>query len=365
MGYDPARVKTNRRILNISAVVCNYNGEEYLVDCLRSVVDQEGIDEVIVVDDASTDRSVALAREAFPNVTFIEFDRNGGPCVARNAGMRAARNRWVLAVDNDAVLTEGVVPKLKAALEDRADASIAQVRSVIHDEPDRVHYDGGAFHYVGLLSLRNFYRPLAEAEGEGVIDADALIGICALMDRDVVLSAGGYDEEFFYLAEDYELAYRLRVFGHRLLSVEDAIVLHRGGTAGLSFRGGGYPSRRARLHSCNRWRILAKCYSARTLLAILPGLALYELVWLAFMTKQRLLGSHAAGKLDFARGLKGVLRSRRAIQSRRRTRDRDLLVGGPLTFSPSLVASGPGRLAAAWLDATLRAWWIIARPFVG
>ncbi len=359
------RTKQGRRVEGISAVVCNYNGAAYLIDCLRSIAVQEGVDEILVVDDASTDDSIERAREAFPDVRFLELERNGGPCVARNAGMRAAKHRFVLAVDNDAVLTDGVVPKLRAALEADAGATIAQVRSVLFDEPERVHYDGGAFHYVGLLSLRNFYRPLAEAEGEGVVEADTLIGICALMDRDAVLAAGGYDEDFFYLAEDFELAYRLKLFGRRLLSVEDALVLHRGGTAGLSFRGGGYPERRARLHSRNRWRILGKCYAARTLFAALPGLLVYECAWLAFVTKQGLIGAHVRGKLDFFRSLRGVLRSRRAIQRQRRVPDRELLVGGPLTFSPSLVESGFGRFAAACLDRTLRAWWTVARRLAG
>lgn len=353
------------RIPGVSAVVCNFNGEAYLEECLESVLAQPELDEVLVIDDASTDGSVALVRARFPEVTVIELAENGGPCVARNAGMRAARHRWVLAVDNDAVLAGDVLPKLRAALEARPDVCVAQVRSVVAAEPDRVHYDGGAFHYVGLLALRNFYRPLAEAEGEGVIDADALIGICALMDRDLVLSHGGYDEGFFYLAEDYELAYRLRVQGERLVSVEDALVRHRGGTAGLSFRGGGYPERRAYLHARNRWWILAKGYALRTLLVALPGLLLYELVWLAFATLQGHLGAHLRGKRDFLRGLGPVLRSRRAVQKGRRVRDRDLLVGGPLTLSPSLVEKPLARFAARLLDGLLRAWWWVARPLAG
>jgi GT2 family glycosyltransferase len=356
---------SDRSIPGVTAVVCNFNGEAYLPECLRSVLDQEGVDEVLVVDDASTDGSVALVRERFPEVGLIELAVNGGPCVARNAGMRAARHRWVLAVDNDAVLTPEVLPRLRAALEKRPDACVAQVRSVLHDEPERVHYDGGAFHYVGLIALRNFYRPLAEAEGEGVLDADALIGICALMDRDVVLAAGGYDEDFFYLAEDYELSYRLRVTGHRLLSVEDALVLHRGGTAGLSFRGGDYPARRARLRARNRWRLIAKCYAGRTLLAILPGLFLYELVGFAFALRSGNLVPHLAGTRDFLRELPGVLTSRAAVQRLRSVPDRTLLVGGPLTLSPALVASGPARAAAALVDLCLRSWWRIARPFSG
>ena len=359
------RVGEPARIPHVSAVVCNHDGEAYLEDCLRSVLAQEGVDEVIVVDDASTDGSVALVRERFPEVRVVELARNGGPCVARNAGMRAARHRWVLAVDNDAVLEPDVLPLLRAALEERPGVCIAQVRSVRDEEPERIHYDGGRFHYVGLLSLRNFYCPLAGAEGEGVVEADALIGICALMDRDVVLPAGGYDEEFFYLAEDYDLAYRLRLAGERLVSVEDAIVRHRGGTAGLSFRGGSYPARRVRLHSLNRWRVLGKNYAARSLLAALPGLLLYELAWLAFVTARGHLGAHLAGKRDFLGALGCVLRQRQAIQARRRVRDRDLLVGGPLTFSPSLVASAPARAAAGALDACLRGWWILGRVLCG
>lgn len=354
-----------RRIDGISAVVCNFQGEAYLEECLRSVLAQPGIDEVLVVDDGSTDRSVALVRERFPSVRVLELKKNSGPCAARNAGMRAARHRFVLAVDNDAILEAGAVEKLRRALEARADCVVAQTRSVLADEPSRVHYDGGSFHYVGLLSLRNFYRPLAEAAGDGVVDADALIGICALLDRDVVLAVGGYDEGFFYLAEDFELSLRLRILGHRLLSVEDAIVRHRSGTSGLSFRGGAYPARRALLQSRNRWRILAKLYAGRTLVAALPGILLYEIAWLVFVAIQGHLGAHLAGKRAFAAGLPELLRSRRAIQRARRVRDRDLLVGGPLTFAPSLVGSGVARAASKVLDSLLRAWWWIARPLSG
>ena len=356
---------TERRIAGVSAVVCNYNGEDYLEECLNSVLAQEDVDEVLVVDDVSTDGSLALLAERFPQVRVIQMPRNGGPCAARNAGMRAARNRFVLAVDNDAVLEPGLLAGLRRALEERPEHVVAQPRSVLFEEPDRIHYDGGRFHYVGLLSLRNFYTKVAEAEGEGVVEADALIGICNLMDRDAVLTAGGYDEAFFYLAEDYELSYRLRALGHRLVSVEDCLVRHRGGTAGLSFRGGDYPARRAYLHSRNRWRLMAICYRLRTLLVALPGLLVYELAWLAFVTIGGHLGPHLRGKRDFLRQLGGILDRRQALQRRRVVPDRRLVVPGPLTFSPSLVASGPARFAAGALSFVLSAWWRLAGRLAG
>jgi len=348
---------------SVSVVVCNYNGANYLADCLESVLAQAGFDEVIVVDDCSTDGSDEAVLRDFPSVRLLRTPANGGPCVARNIGLRAARNRLVLALDNDTVLRPDVLSKLRAALDENPSVSVAQVRSVLFDEPERVHYDGADFHYVGLLSLRNFYRPLAQAAGQGVVEAQALIGICALMDRDVVLRIGGYDEDFFYLAEDYELSYRLRLMGHRLVSVEDAIVLHRGGTTGLSFRGGGYPERRAYLHSINRWRILAKCYGARTLLAILPGLLVYEFVWLIFVLQTGHAKPHFRGKWDFLRDLGSIMRSRRVIQRLRKLPDGRLLVGGPLTFSPSLVSKPLPRMCARLLSGLLQLWWFVARPF--
>jgi len=353
------------RIRGVSAVVCNFNGEHYLEDCLRAIEAQAGVDEILLVDDASTDGSVALVRERFPGVRVLELETNSGPCVARNAGMRAARHPFVLAVDNDAILRPDVVQKLRAALEDHPHCALAQPRSVVHDDPERIHYDSGSFHYVGLLALRNFYTRVAEAEGEGVVEVDVLIGICALMDKQVVLASGGYDEAFFYLSEDYDLAYRLRMQGVRLLSVEDAIVLHRGGTAGLSFRGGGYPERRAFLHSRNRWRILVKCYAARTLIVAAPGILVYELVWLLFMLKSRHFRSYLSGKRAFFEQLRDTLQQRDELQARRTVSDRELLVGGPLTLSPSLVESPLSAFAARCLDRVLRAWWFLVRRVAG
>ncbi|MEM7306548.1 MAG: glycosyltransferase family 2 protein [Planctomycetota bacterium] len=350
------------RIDKVSVVVCNYNGEDYLSGCLASIEALEhAVDEILVVDNASEDGSVALVRESFPNVQVIELDSNGGPCAARNAGMRAARNRWVLAVDNDAILLPDVLSKLVVAIEEHPRAVAAQTRNVFAVEPERVHYDGAHFHYLGLLSLRNFYRPLAEAEGEGTVPSSGLIAITILMDRDTALEAGGYDEDFFILFEDFDLALRLRIAGHELLSVEDAICLHRGGTPGISFRGGSYPKIRAFYHSRNRWLLLAKNYRLRTLLASLPGILLYEVVWLLFTLRKGHLKAHLAGKLSFFGSLRELRINRRRVQRSRQLRDRDLLVAGPLTFSPELLQKASMRSVARVLDAVLSSWWRLAR----
>lgn len=351
----------------VSVVVVNYQGEAYLDECLRAVRALTGaVDEVVVVDNASTDRSLAIVRESFPDVRVLSMPANDGPSPARNAGMRAARNRWVLALDNDAVVPPDTLELLTAAAASDPTIAIAQPRSVFAAEPERVHYDGGAFHYAGLISLRNFYRPLAAAEGQGTLDVDCAVAVALLVDRDALLAAGGYDETMFILFEDLDLSYRLRARGLRIVSVEDCLVLHKGGTPGISFREGPrYPGSRVFFHSRNRWTFLSKCYRRRTLLVALPGLFVYEVAWFAFALAQGHAGDWWRGKRAFR-----ALRERRAadrarFQAARTVPDRDLLVGGPLTITPALKASGPRGFLDALLGAALRAWWVLVREFAG
>jgi GT2 family glycosyltransferase len=349
----------------VSVVVCNYNGEHYLDACL-SAVEKLGarVDEVIVVDNASTDRSLEVVRARFPRVRIVAMGRNDGPCPARNAGMRAARNRWVLALDNDAIATPDMLDELAAAAGDNV--AIVQPRSVFASETSRVHYDGGAFHYAGLIALRNFYAPLAEASGTGRIDVDCAVSVALLVDRDALLALGGYDETMFILFEDLDLSYRLRATGRRIVSVEDAIVLHAGGTSGISFReGANYPGSRVLFHSRNRWTYMAKCFRVRTLVVATPGIVLYEIAWLAFAIVRGGLGSWWRGKWRFLRLSKHVRAERAKFQRARTVPDRALLVRGPLTITPALRASKVERALLALLDGALSFWWRLVRPLAG
>ena len=360
-------VTSQRPVGPVAVVVVNYDGREHLPPCLEAVAAMRGeVAERIVVDNGSTDGSLELLRERFPGWRVLALGRNLGPAAARNAGMRAASTRWVLALDNDVVVAPDTLEKLAAAVEARPEIALAQPRGVFDAEPDRVHYDGGAFHYVGLFALRNFYRPLEGAEGEGVVEVGGVVSLALLVDREFALSLGGYDERMFILFEDLDLSYRVRLAGRACVVVEDALVRHRAGTPGISFREGPrYPARRAFLHSRNRWLFLARCYRVRTLLAALPGLALYELAWLAFTTASGHLLPHLRGRLAFLRLLPSTLRLRRETQRGRVARDRDLLVGGPWTTTPGLSATPARAAAVARLDRALAAWWKLLRGFAG
>lgn len=353
------------RVGPVSVVVVNYDGRAHLEASLAALEHLRGeIAERILVDNGSSDGSLAFVREHHPRWRILELGANLGPAAARNAGLRAAKTPFVLALDNDVVVEPGTLERLVTVLEQRPDVALAQPRGVFDGEPGRVHYDGGAFHYVGLYALRNFYTPLSEARGQGVVEVGGVISLALLVDRAALLALGGYDERMFILFEDLDLSYRLRLAGWKLVCVEDALVRHRAGTPGVSFREGPrYPARRTFLHARNRWLFLSKCLALRTLLVAAPGLLLYELLTFAFALSRAQLWPWLHGRLACLALLPSTLRLRRAAQRGRVVPDRELLVGAPLTITPELSAGPLRRRLLSAFERGLERIWACARRF--
>jgi len=348
---------------DVTAAVCNWNGRAYLGDCLRALLAQTlPPSRVVVYDNASTDGSAAFVRREFPGVELVEMGSNLGPGAPRNRGLQEASTGFVLEVDADAILAPDCLERLR---DDAVATGAAAVmpRALFDGDRRRVHYDGGAFHYVGVMTLRNFF---GEARApEAALDVDAVIAMALLLRREKVLAAGGYDLDYFILFEDHDLSYRLRARGERLRLVPAALVYHREGTAGLSYREGpDYPRRRAFLHSRNRWRLLLRNHSAAALLLGLPGLLAYELVWLGFALATGLLLPYLRGKRELLAQLPRLFRQRRAIQHARVVSDRVLLQAQPLTHAPMVKQGAVARAAERALDAWLRGWWRIVRPLL-
>jgi GT2 family glycosyltransferase len=349
----------------VTVAITNWNGAAFLDDCLDAALALRGeVREVVVVDNASTDDSVARIRRREPRVRLVELARNEGPCPARNRGLAEAATRWVLQLDSDVILPPDVLERLgpEAAGERVA---VVQPRAVLASDPTVVHYDGGSMHYVGMMCLD---RLLVRADGPAgpPEDVDAVISMCLLLDRQAVLGAGAYDPAFFILFEDHDLSYRLRARGFRLRRVPGAAVLHREGTAGLSFRPGApaYPERRAYLHARNRTYLVLKNYSWPALAASLPGRVLYGVVYAAFALRRGVFLSWLKGRLALLALLPRAWRLRRELRGERRISDRVLLRDDDLTFSPVIARSPLELRLEKAFNTVLRGLWRAARWMV-
>lgn len=349
----------------LSAVVVNYNGGDRVLSCIQSIrTFGPQVDEIILVDNGSKDGSPERIIASFPEVRLLVLEDNPGPSVARNRGLRQAGHRCVLLIDADTQVTQGAISELLDA-RDRTGAAIVCPRLVFSPDGETVQCDGAAPYFLGTLILNN--ANVALDKGAEPQPVDGLISTFILVDRDVVLEAGGFNEAFFFYFEDLEFGLRLRLLGHEIICASRAVVLHdRGsGYSDLSFRGSGkYPKQRAYLSMRNRLLTIAICFHWRTILVLLPALLFYECATLALALARGWLPQWINGWWWLIVNRRQISVMRRHVQTHRRVPDRDVLRGSPLPLADGLFRGWLLGSLVKFLSAVFSSYWRIARVAV-
>ncbi len=225
--------------MKISVVVVTHNSCRDIAGCLDSVVKQSGrkADETLVVDNASIDGTPDLIRARYPHVRLLVNDRNAGASAARNQGIRASCGDWILTLDPDARLKEDFLDSFQCFMKkDQNGGRVGIVAAKILSSDEKTVYSMGHV----LTFLRRFYDVGMGVPDRGQFDRGIpVFGACsaaafykrALLE-DIAGPAGYFDERFFYMAEDVDLAWRARRKLWRVLSCPGAVAYHRGGGSG-------------------------------------------------------------------------------------------------------------------------------------
>ena len=257
----------------ISVLLVNFNGKGFLPGLFASLAAQSrAADEVILVDNASSDGSVEEVRAKWPWVRLLVAERNLGFAGGNNVAAAAARGDYLALVNTDATLAPDWLAAAAAALD--ADDAVAAVVGKVYlgNQPPLLESAGAEFDNVGISWGRGV-NELDRGQFEEAAEVASLTG-CAMMVRRQAL--GGqplFDPRLFMYYEDFELALRLRGGGHRLRYVPAAVACHeRTGSVRRAWdaprlRQLGYANR-------NRAKILAKHYPVGVLLRSLPLIAL-------------------------------------------------------------------------------------------
>lgn len=349
--------------VDVSAVIINYNGGDKLLKAVDALSEQTVVvREIIIVDNGSTDDSLIAVETGHPEVHALRLGENRGLPAARNAGLAAARSRYVLLIDNDIYLRPDCIESLLNAQRAEA-ATVTCPRIVLFPEGNLIQTDAAENHFLGVMSFRHAAMPV-DRTGEERIEVNGAIGACYLLDRQAVLEAGGFDPLYFFYFEDLEFCVRLRSLGHRFVFDSRAVVLHdRGqGTPGLSFRGtGDYPLRRAYLTMRNRLMTILVHYRWRTLIVLSPALLLYEVASLAFCLKRGWFAEwvHAWNWLWQHRA--DLAKRRERMRRTRKLSEATIVSGGRIPFSAGLFQSPLQRTIADTLSSLLDGYWRLVR----
>ena len=239
--YLNKRPEDDREHCDVSVVIVNYNAGKLLLECVASAQQQAG--QIIVVDNASTDDSIAALHGNFPDVVIIRNERNLGFAAACNLGAQAADGNHILFLNPDCILAPNALSILVKAANSAPD--VGMVGGLLTDL-DGTEQVGGRravptpwrsfVRAFGFCKLSDRYPRLfsdfalhKQPLPDHPIEVEAISGACMLARRDTLEEVGLLDEGYFMHCEDLDWCMRFRRKGWKILFVPDARMTHHKG----------------------------------------------------------------------------------------------------------------------------------------
>jgi GT2 family glycosyltransferase len=294
----------------VAVAIPNWNGERFLTACLTSLRGQSfGDFMTIVVDNGSTDGSLELLENSFPEVRVVPLGENRGVAAAFNAGVGASGAELVVLLNNDTEQDPGWLDALVRAAEDHPEAGFFASKLV--DFHDRRVLDG-AGDAVRLSGLP--YRLGHGEKDRGQFDRPGYVfsacAAAALYRRGMLDEIGPFDEDFVSYCEDGDLSFRAHLAGYRCLYVPEAVVYHMGSAS----TGGKRSAVATRLGTRNSLDLLVKNLPLSAVPHVAPFFLAGQLARLLTAAATGTLGAHLEGLAGAWRHLPLMLRKRAEIQ---------------------------------------------------
>lgn len=214
----------------VSVVVLNYNGLKHLEPCFTSLLaldyPQDRL-ELMLVDNASADKSVAYMREHFPTVRIVETGANLGFAAGNDYGAERATGDYVAFLNNDTrVEPDWLVEMVNAILVGR-DTGLACTGSLMLDwTGTKIDFKAAGVNFHGFGFQPSYGKPYVKGE----IEPREILFACGgsmLIDRALFVEIGGFDPDYFAFFEDVDLGWRLWALGYRVTLTPTAITYHR------------------------------------------------------------------------------------------------------------------------------------------
>jgi GT2 family glycosyltransferase len=215
----------------ITIIILNWNGKEDTLECLESVrnIDYPNYD-IIVVDNGSTDGSLAEIRKQDSEVNILETGKNLGFAEGNNVGLRFALAKgaeFVFLLNNDTIVDPSILRAFLEAVHLYPDTGIFGAKIYFYSDPDKIWYAGAKWIHEDYSFIHCGYGKKDADNFEEIIETDYATG-CALFAKVKVFDKVGFlDSKFFLTYEESDFCFRARRTGYKCLFVPKAKVWHK------------------------------------------------------------------------------------------------------------------------------------------
>ena len=291
--------------MTLAVVIVTYDSAEPIGATLAALEGQfEDGDELVVVDNGSTDGTPAAVRAASPRARVLEQGANTGFAGGCRAGVAASSAPLILFLNPDAQPAPGALAALRAVAGERPGWGAWQAL-VTMDGGRAINTAGNVAHYLGISWAGSCGLPVGEAPAEPV-EVPFASGSAMVVRREAWAAVDGFDERYFMYCEDLDLSLRLALRGYGVGLAPRARVEHH-----YEFHKG---ARKWFLLERNRWWTIVSDYPGRLLAPLLPALLVLELALLVVAARDGWLTSKLRAQAAVLRELPQILARRREVQ---------------------------------------------------
>lgn len=217
---------------DVSIIILNYNGRQYLEDCLDSLLNQSFKDfEIILVDNGSTDGSTEFISKQYNDarLKIISTDKNLGFAGGNNLGLRHCKFENIVLLNNDVTVDRNWLTELIKVFENQQNAGLVQSLVLTEGIPEKYYRKNGTINFLGHNIMEVF-----EIDESGTGEIFLASGASMIFNKSILITKDTiFPEEYFLYSEDTYLSFFSKFSGYKNYHTSNSIVHHRGcGTTG-------------------------------------------------------------------------------------------------------------------------------------
>lgn len=228
MRYLPGQ--SERTHSDVGVILVNWNGGEFTIPCIKSLLASTVVpNKIVVIDNASTDGSPELIKENCPEITLIKNESNLGFTGANNIGIRYLLGEnvdYIWLLNNDTEVHPHCLGNLLKEYEDNPDIA-ATTGKILYPNRKTIWYGGSIFSYWSLSVHHRGAMKEDHGQYDQAEDVPFISGCCMMVRRGAIEKVGLLDHNFFAYSEDFDWCIRAKRAGLRLRYVPQAILYHK------------------------------------------------------------------------------------------------------------------------------------------